>query len=109
MVDETGFVKKGNRSAGVARQSLGHREADRELPNRSVSRLRHPGRAHLVDRELYLPQAWTDDRGRCTQAGVPAEVGFATNPELPIRADTKQAPDAAAPPPRALSMGGVGG
>jgi SRSO17 transposase len=37
------------------------------------------GRA-LVDRELYLPKSWTDDRARCTDAGVPAEVEFATKP-----------------------------
>ncbi len=39
------------------------------------------GRA-LIDRELYLPQAWTDDRDRCRQAGVPEDRGFATKPEL---------------------------
>jgi SRSO17 transposase len=38
------------------------------------------GRA-LIDRELYLPKSWTTDRDRCTAAGVPDEVGFATKPE----------------------------
>ena len=41
------------------------------------------GRA-LVDRELYLPTAWTEDRPRCAHAGVPDEVGFATKPQLGI-------------------------
>ena len=41
------------------------------------------GRA-LVDRELYLPTAWTEDRARCTRAGVPDEVGFQTKPQLGI-------------------------
>jgi SRSO17 transposase len=41
------------------------------------------GRA-LVDRELYLPTSWTEDRDRCAAAGVPAEVGFATKPQLGI-------------------------
>jgi SRSO17 transposase len=39
------------------------------------------GRA-LIDRELYLPVSWTADRDRCGRAGVPEEVGFATNPAL---------------------------
>jgi SRSO17 transposase len=33
----------------------------------------------LIDRRLYLPRSWTDDPQRCVAAGVPAEVGFATN------------------------------
>jgi SRSO17 transposase len=36
----------------------------------------------LIDRQLYLPQAWTDDRDRCREAGVPDEVGFATKVEI---------------------------
>jgi SRSO17 transposase len=42
------------------------------------------GRA-LVDRELYLPQGWCDDRARCGEAGVPADVAFATKPQLAAR------------------------
>lgn len=41
------------------------------------------GRA-LVDRELYLPTSWTEDRDRCTRAGIPDEVGFATKPQLGV-------------------------
>jgi SRSO17 transposase len=39
------------------------------------------GRA-LVDRELYLPKSWAEDPDRCREAGVPADVQFATKPEL---------------------------
>ena len=39
------------------------------------------GRA-LIDRELYLPHAWTDDRDRARAAGIGEDVGFATKPEL---------------------------
>jgi SRSO17 transposase len=36
----------------------------------------------LIDRELYLPRAWTDDRDRCRAAGIGDEAEFATRPEL---------------------------
>jgi SRSO17 transposase len=80
--DETGFVKKGVRSAGVQRQYSGTagRTENCQLGVFlcHVSRL---GRV-LVDRELYLPVSWTDDRDRCRAAYVPDEVGFATKPAL---------------------------
>jgi SRSO17 transposase len=50
------------------------------------------GRA-LIDRKLYLPRSWTDDRSRCQAAGVPDEVGFATKPQL-ARAMLERALDA---------------
>jgi SRSO17 transposase len=81
--DETGFLKKGTKSAGVARQYSG--TAGR-IENCQVGvflayAVPGGGRA-LIDRELYLPQAWTDDRGRCRQAGIGDDVAFATKPEL---------------------------
>src|SRR5918997_2083613 len=42
------------------------------------------GRA-LIDRELYLPVSWTDDRKRCAEAGIGQDVAFATKPELARR------------------------
>jgi SRSO17 transposase len=39
----------------------------------------------FLDRELYLPQEWTDDRARCDEAGVPRDVVFATKPQLAQR------------------------
>ena len=38
----------------------------------------------FIDRALYLPRRWTDDPQRCAQAGVPAERGFLTKPQLVI-------------------------
>ncbi len=78
IVDETGFLKKGVKSCGVARQYTG--TAGR-IENAQVGVLlgyvtRH-GRA-LLDRELYLPRGWADDPGRRAEAKVPAATRFAT-------------------------------
>ncbi|MBF6339713.1 IS701 family transposase [Nocardia abscessus] len=82
IADDTGFLKKGVRSAGVQRQYSG--TAGRtENCQIGVFLAYASGHGHaLVDRELYLPQSWTDDRDRCRAAGVPEEVGFATKPRL---------------------------
>jgi SRSO17 transposase len=78
--DETGFVKKGRRSAGVQRQYSGTagRTENCQIGTFLAYASRH-GHA-LIDRELYLPESWTDDRDRCRAAGVPDEVEFATKP-----------------------------
>ena len=85
VVDETGFLKKGDRSVGVQRQYSG--TAGR-IENCQVGVFLAPagsrGRA-LVDRELYLPEGWCGDRARRTAAGVPEAVAFATKPALALR------------------------
>src|SRR4051794_7322866 len=82
VLDETGFVKKGEKSAGVQRQYSG--TAGR-VENCQVGVFlgyasRH-GRA-LIDRALYLPAGWAGDPGRRAGAGVPAAVAFAPKPRL---------------------------
>ncbi len=84
VVDETGFIKKGVRSAGVQRQYTGTTgKIDNCQLGVFLAYASSRGRA-LIDRELYLPTSWTEDRDRCARAGVPAEVGFATKPQLGI-------------------------
>ena len=84
VVDDTGFIKKGVRSAGVARQYTGTSgKVDNCQIGVFLAYASDKGRA-LVDRELYLPTAWTEDRSRCARAGVPDEVGFQTKPQLGI-------------------------
>src|SRR5262249_25851085 len=80
IADETGFLKKGTRSAGVQRQYSG--TAGRtENCQIGVFLAYASARGHaLIDRELYLPASWTGDRDRCRAAGVPDEVEFATKP-----------------------------
>jgi SRSO17 transposase len=96
VVDETGFLKKGGRSAGVKRQYSG--TAGR-IENCQVgvflAYASAKGRA-LVDRELYLPTEWAADQARRAQAHVPAEVEFATKPQL-ARAMLERALDAGVP------------
>jgi SRSO17 transposase len=84
VLDESGFLKKGTRSAGVARQYSG--TAGR-IENCQIgvflTYATSTGRTFL-DRELYLPKAWTEDRDRCAGAGIGTDVEFKTKPELAI-------------------------
>jgi SRSO17 transposase len=82
IVDETGFLKKGTKSVGVGRQYSGTagRIENCQIGVFVAYRSRH-GHA-LVDRALYLPQAWCEDRPRRRAAGVSEELPFATKPLL---------------------------
>jgi SRSO17 transposase len=85
VADETGFLKKGTKSAGVQRQYSGTagRIENCQL-GVFLTYASSKGRA-LIDRELYLPASWTADRDRCLEAGIGEEVQFATKPELARR------------------------
>jgi SRSO17 transposase len=80
IADETGFLKKGTRSAGVQRQYSGiaGRRENCQIGT-FLCYASGKGRA-LIDRELYVPVSWTDDRDRCRAAAIPDEVEFATKP-----------------------------
>lgn len=84
VVDETGFLKKGAHSAGVARQYSG--TAGR-IENSQIGVFlvyaSHHGTA-FIDRQLYLPDSWTDDRERCRQAGIPDDEPFTTKPQMAL-------------------------
>jgi SRSO17 transposase len=82
VLDETGFVKKGRHSAGVARQYTGTVGKVENCQIGVFLGYASPLGHALVDRELYLPKEWTDDRARCRQAGIPADRPFATKPQL---------------------------
>ena len=82
VVDETGFLKKGGKSVGVQRQYSG--TAGR-IENCQVGVfLTYAGAKGrtLLDRELYLPQVWAQDRERRREAGVPEDAVFRTKPQL---------------------------
>jgi SRSO17 transposase len=96
VVDETGFLKKGVRSAGVQRQYSGTagRVENCQL-GVFCAYATSKGRA-LIDRELYLPKSWIADRERCREAAVPDEAEFATKTDL-ARAMLARALDAGVP------------
>jgi SRSO17 transposase len=84
VVDETGFLKKGTKSAGVARQYSG--TAGRvENCQISVSAAMPQRPAARSGPELYLPKAWAEDPQRRAEARVGGDVEFATKPELAMR------------------------
>src|ERR1700745_3287039 len=85
VIDETGFLKQGKASCGVARQYTG---SAGKITNCQIGGFppyvsRH-GHA-FIDRALYLPKEWTDDPDRLEAVYVPADVGFATKPKLATR------------------------
>ena len=96
VVDETGFVKKGRHSVGVARQHTG--TAGRVENSQIGVFLAYAGRfgQALIDRRLYLPREWAEDGARRTKTQVPEEIAFATKPVL-ARAMIGEALDAGVP------------
>jgi SRSO17 transposase len=89
ILDDTGDLKKGDATVGVQRQYTG--TAGR-IENAQVAVFlayaSSKGRA-LIDRDVYLPKVWTEDRERCQAAGVPDEVSFATKVTLGRRMLTR--------------------
>jgi SRSO17 transposase len=81
VLDETGFLKKGIRSAGVQRQYTGTAGKHENCQVAVFLAYAAPGGVALIDRELYLPKSWIEDRARCAEAGVPDQVRFATKPQ----------------------------
>ena len=85
VIDETGFLKQGKASCGVARQYTG---SAGKITNCQIgvfaSYVSRHGHA-FIDRALYLPKAWTDDPARLKATSVPGDIGFATKPQLAAR------------------------
>jgi SRSO17 transposase len=77
-VDETGFLKKGSKSCGVARQYSGTAGRVENCQVGVFLGYATPKGRALLDRALYLPKDWAADADRRKEAGVPKAVGFAT-------------------------------
>jgi SRSO17 transposase len=96
VVDESGDLKKGRPTVGVQRQDTG---TAGKVDNAQVAvYLAYATAAGhgVIDRELYLPQDWTDNPARCRAVGVPDQRRFATKPEV-ARVMLDRALDAGAP------------
>jgi SRSO17 transposase len=78
IIDDTGFVKKGDKSCGVGRQYTGTVGAVANAQVGVFLAYASQQGAAFVDRALYLPRAWTADPERCREAGIPKTVRFAT-------------------------------
>jgi SRSO17 transposase len=84
VVDETGFVKKGRHSVGVARQycgAVGKQENSRVAVSLSLATA---SLSMPVAFRLYLPREWAEDRDRRQKVGVPEEVVFQTKPQIAL-------------------------
>jgi SRSO17 transposase len=82
ILDETSFIKKGDKSVAVARQYCG---SEGKVENCQVSvfaSLVRGSSSVLIDGRLYIPQTWFTDRDRCRAAGIPDEVVFQAKSQL---------------------------
>jgi SRSO17 transposase len=84
VVDETGVLKKGSKSAGVGRQYSGTAGRIENCQIGVFLAYAAPAGRTFIDRELYLPRGWIADRDRCAEAGIGVEVPFRTKPELAL-------------------------
>jgi SRSO17 transposase len=82
VIDESAFVKHGDKSAGVGRQYCGRLGKVENCQVGVFLGYVAPLGYAFLDRELYLPKHWWDDAERRAEAKVPSEVTFATKPEL---------------------------
>jgi len=85
IVDETGFLKKGEKSVGVARQYTGTAGDTSNCQVGVFLAYASEKGAAFVDRALYLPKGWTSDPARRTEAGVPEGIAFRNKIELAER------------------------
>ncbi len=83
--DETGFLTKGLQSVGVQRQYSGTAGRIENCQIGVFLAYASPKGRTFIDRELYVPKTWAADADRRQEAGVPAEVTFATKPQLAQR------------------------
>ncbi|MFN0105420.1 MAG: IS701 family transposase [Bryobacteraceae bacterium] len=107
IVDDTGFLKKGTHSAGVARQYCGQvGKQDNCRVAVSLSVATHHASLPIAWR-LYLPESWATDPERRTATGVPEAIGFQTKPAIAL-SQIRQAVEQGVSPAPVLADAGYG-
>ena len=99
ILDDTGFVKKGTHSVGVARQycgQVGKPENCRVAVSLSVATAKS---SLPVAWRLYLPETWAKDPERRTKAAIPEDVRFQTKPQIALEQIRQAIDDGIAPAP----------
>ncbi|PWR08607.1 hypothetical protein DKT69_32605 [Micromonospora sicca] len=89
ILDDTGDLKKGVHTVGVQRQYTGTAGRVENAQVAVYLAYAAPDGYTLIDREVYLSKAWTEDPDRCAAAGILADVEFATKPVLARRMLTR--------------------
>ena len=82
IVDETGFLKRGQSSVGVSRQYSGTAGGVDNCQVEVFLAYASENGTAFIDRALYLPRDWANDEARRAEAGIPEEVQFSTKPAL---------------------------
>lgn len=82
VVDETGFLKQGKMSAGVQRQYSGTAGRIENCQIGVFMNYAVNDKFCCIDRKLYIPEQWTDDKERCSKAGIPEEYQFRTKTQM---------------------------
>jgi SRSO17 transposase len=82
VIDESGYVKKGTKSAGVARQYCGRVGKVENCQVGVYLVYASPTASVFLDRRLYLPKVWCEDVQRRREAAIPSEIEFRTKPQL---------------------------
>jgi SRSO17 transposase len=107
IVDDTGFPKKGRHSVGVTRQYCGQLGKQDNCQVAVTLSIANHAASLPVAYRLYLPQDWAADPIRRAKAGVPADIGFLTKPEIAL-AQIRAAVEAGLPPGVVLMDSGYG-
>jgi SRSO17 transposase len=82
IVDETGFLKKGDKSVGVIRQYSGTAGRIENCQVGVFITYASQKGFTMIDRQLYIPKEWIEDLPRCRLAMVPEQITFQTKPQM---------------------------